>query len=253
MSGIGAALSQVFLQILIENVGNDEMRKNAGFVVHQIIAGFFMVVLFMVGSSEWWFSGNATPEFTADRLFSDNGVSKWCSALVLGELLLWDIPCGLLISSLRDPLMLTHHVVMALVAYIGAFRVPSYYCLFFFGVVELSSIPLVVVDMFHPQKGLPALLANPFLSSLNEACRIAFALLFLLVRAIYFPYIVFVWMVPDILELLPVSNMQWELRAVLLSAVGLTLLQLYWATLIIKQVAKLLSGGDKTVTTKKTK
>lgn len=131
-------------------------------------------------------------------------------------MLFWDIPCGFLVRSLREPLMLLHHFGMAYVAQVHAFQLhlsPShirglscrtpesadfasshrwgrevrcvrggaqgggwaasgfvrgvqavpdlvqaalwplycYYCVFFFGFIEISGLPLVVVDLFHPK------------------------------------------------------------------------------------------------------
>lgn len=147
---------------------------------------------------------------------------------------------------------LGHHVVMALVAYVGAFHLPSSYCLFFFGLVELSSIPLAVVDFFHPQKGLPQLLEHSaVLRALNDQARVVFALLFLLVRALYFPYVVGGCLLPDVGAVWGqherlgqlLTDRQGSLAVIVVSAVCMTLLQLYWAVLIAKQVLKLVLGG----------
>ena len=138
---------------------------------------------------------------------------------------------------------------MAVVAYVGAVHLPSAYYLFFFGVVELSSIPLAIVDFFHPQKGLPQLLEkSTFLKTLNEMSRIVFAVLFMIVRAVYFPYVVIILLLPDVVATWTNNppDMQKSLAVVVASSVGLTLLQLYWAVLIGKQVMKLLNrnGSD---------
>jgi hypothetical protein len=141
-------------------------------------------------------------------------------------------------------------MVMALVAYVGVYHLPSAYYLFFFGVVELSSIPLAVVDFFHPQKGLPWLLDDSsLLRTVNEISRVLFALLFLVVRALCFPYVVGLRLLPDVMETwrkqLILANDVAPLGVIVVSSVGLTLLQLYWATLIVKQLLKLISGrGD---------
>jgi len=34
------------------------------------------------------------------------------SAVILGNMVFWDIPCSLIVPSLKDPLMLGHHVIM---------------------------------------------------------------------------------------------------------------------------------------------
>ena len=110
-------------------------------------------------------------------------------------------------------------MVMAAVAYVGVFHLPSAYYLFFFGVVELSSVPLAVVDLFHPHKGLPQLLeASAPLRLLNEAARAGRA------------------------GLVP-AGAAGPLGVIVVSAAGLTLLQLHWAGLIAGQLLKMLRGG----------
>ena len=67
-------------------------------------------------------------------------------------MLLWDIPVGIMSDGMGDPIMHLHHVGFFVVATIalGVFShgvpVGSAYAPFFFGVIELSSIPLVIVD-----------------------------------------------------------------------------------------------------------
>ena len=67
-------------------------------------------------------------------------------------MLLWDIPVGIMSDGMGDPIMHLHHIGFFVVATIalGVFShgvpVGSAYAPFFFGVIELSSIPLVIVD-----------------------------------------------------------------------------------------------------------
>jgi|TARA_B110000003_G_C16507095_1_gene479687 hypothetical protein len=114
--------------------------------------------------------------------------------------------------------------------------------LFFFGFCEISSIPLAVVDFFHPKHFEKLTKSSKLLASINEMSRYSFAALFLMMRAIYFPYVVGFMLLPDIYNLLQDSRSganEQVLYGIALSASSLTLLQLYWATLILKQVAKI--------------
>ena len=120
-------------------------------------------------------------------MYNQNATARWMSAVILGEMVFWDIPCSLLVPSLKDPLMLGHHIVMTsvcapppreaaashdrpesycyslcnvqplglcvvvifykpcrYVAWVGAYSLPCCYYLFFFGLAELSSVPLQV-------------------------------------------------------------------------------------------------------------
>ena len=67
----------------------------------------------------------------------------------------------------------------------------QYYTTFFLGVIEISSIPLVIVDVFHPKHFQDQLATSAFYDALNSNARILFAVAFLAVRAVYFPVVIF--------------------------------------------------------------
>ena len=115
----------------------------------------------------------------------------------------------------------------------------------------INNFSIAIVDFFHPKHFEALTKNNPILSKINEVARILFAMLFILMRALYFPYIYATMLVPDIFDLLSKqpflvnkqkANMLW---IILGSSTALTMLQLYWATLVLAQVIKLLKGGDK--------
>merc|ERR1719359_1697822 len=113
-------------------------------------------------------------------------------------MVLWDIPCSVFIPSMKDNVMLAHHLGMALVAgAVSTTGTGSYYALFFFGVIEISSIPLTLVDIFHPKRFPQLAKKYAILGTANEVCRPLFAVLFLLLRALYFPIVIFRSLLPD--------------------------------------------------------
>ncbi len=57
----------------------------------------------------------------------------------------------------------------------------TYYAVFFFAVVEVSSVPLCAVDLY---RSIPSLLKQPVHNAINEVCRVTFALSFLVVRCV---------------------------------------------------------------------
>ena len=85
--------------------------------------------------------------------------------------------------------------------------------------------------------------------------RAVFAVTYLLVRALYFPMVIFSQVVPDLLGLLssatppPVSK--GSLGAILAAALALTALQLHWGKLLVEQAlgqarpGSLLGGKEK--------
>ncbi|CAB9525360.1 expressed unknown protein [Seminavis robusta] len=174
----------------------------------------------------------------------DVKTSKWdggtfMARLVLGTLL-YDIPVGALTGSV-DVMMHMHHFGMFTVASIamGIWTQPhaplyTRYCPFFFGVVELSSIPLTIVDIFHPKKQpewFQFAQNHPIILQINEIARISFAILYILLRMVYFPRVITRQVVPEALAKL--NNPQNEHYKIpilvgLIFSVLFTLLQLYW-------------------------
>ena len=87
--------------------------------------------------------------------------------------------------------------------------------------------------------------ASACLGGLNGVCRLAFVLSFLLLRNLLFPYIAFAQATPDLLVLLRRGEDGAAPLFGLAIAVGFTALQLHWGALLLKQLAKLVRGGDK--------
>jgi hypothetical protein len=70
------------------------------------------------------------------------------SEFVLGMMFFWDIPVSFFTRELRQPAMLVHHVLMFVTAAVALGFLSegrpllAYYAPFFFGAVELSSLPV---------------------------------------------------------------------------------------------------------------
>lgn len=162
------------------------------------------------------------------------------SAFQLGYQL-WAIPVGVLHVG-EDMTMLLHHFAVVISASMTGFLSIGfrYYSPFFYGVMELSSIPLSVMNSFKDNKEL-----RDKYPTVNAMSRAAFVSSFLLIRIILclsrWPvflrdnFIVFYTQPMGFYKFY--SFLQWSL------AVTLQLLQLYWATLIIKGVVKVAIGG----------
>ena len=172
-----------------------------------------------------------------------------------GALALWDIPASLVgASGPPDILMHLHHAGMVAAVALclglgsaGGVGMGTHIAPIFFGVVEISSVPLQVVDLFHPKKsphwhrfaeGTSAFAR--LCAAGNEVARIAFALLFLAVRGVYFPWVVAFISAPDLYAEGSLAS-----QALLCLSMLFTLLQMYWAWLVCGQVKKALFGGAK--------
>ena len=69
----------------------------------------------------------------------------------------------------------------------------TYYAPFFYGVIEISGIVLSFIDVFHPKHKpwVDWLQGFPKLSAFNDAMRAVFFILYMVVRAMYFPWVIF--------------------------------------------------------------
>jgi hypothetical protein len=211
-AGLGCLAAQCCLYVLFAYiVPPGPWRESPGFTAHQAICFPLMVALMVVGAPAWFFPDTETTALSSTlqgRVVDVHATGHMLGQVVLGELVLWDIPCSVMIKSLREPLMFAHHLGMALVAYTTMSPLGSYYSLFFFGAIEISGVPLSFVDTFHPKHvhWCDYLKVAPRLNALNEVARVAFAAAYLPLRAVYFPYVIFTSVVPDMLAALRLAH-----------------------------------------------
>jgi len=220
-------------------------QRQPGFLAHQIIALPLMIYVASVGTARWFSDRSVgTPD---SRIYGRDSTSELLSAILLGELVFWDIPLTFL-PTIYSPAAMGHHVGLAVLALIALTPYLQYYVPFFVGVIEISSIPLQVVDFFHPKHFADLLQGSPSLGLLNTVARALFILSFVSLRTLWFPYVVFARVFPDLLSLIPsrtdAASVAWLYMAMAF-AVAFTGLQLYWSVLLVQQVRKALAkGGD---------
>mgnify|MGYP005724990255 CR=1 FL=1 len=220
-----------------------------------------MVYVTAVGARAWFHPDAAliaASRTMLGRSIEPQSVGEHLSHVLLGSNVLWDIPMGFLSESLRvrsnARLMFMHHAAVVLLSYLTiALPFFQYYSVFFFGVIEISSAPMALMDLCHPRNVGWSKLAqsNATLKAFNAASRAVFALTYMLVRALYFPYVMAVGVVPDLLELLGAAEPpvpKWVVTIFLVSAGLLTALQLYWAKLLVDAAT---GGGGSGAGTKK--
>jgi TLC domain len=250
-----ANLAGVFVLALLLKLSPIEgpWKSNALFSAKQVITIGLMIYQTVYGFVYW---SQANYDYTTNppHILVTEDPYDWEGGLFLSRVvlggLLQDIPVGILTGSV-DMLMHWHHLGMFLVATIslGFWSSPTTplltrYAPFFFGVIELSSIPLAIVDVFHPQKQ-PEWhqyhLQHKPLQVLNEVSRTSFAVLYIVMRMLYFPRIIVSQVLPDgWSKLQQEANAPYKLAIsiVLIFSTLFTLLQLYWGTLVLRQIAK---------------
>lgn len=258
--GLSCATLQVVLYLLFstKTLGTGPWAETPSFTAHQIVVLPVLLYLSMQGLREIEFGGSdtAVERLTAPRHFH-------FSEFVLGMMFFWDIPTGLLTPALREIPMVLHHIGMFSTAAIAmgilsnGTPILGYYAPFYFGLVELSSLPLIVVDIFHPKhkvwhKYLTSTERPPWIMKLNELSRLVFAFSFLLVRTMAFPYVSVVGVLADVLEVtsLPLEerNNVPDLPLLIMAFLNVlfSFLQLYWGSLLIRQIIKLIRGSGDT-------
>ena len=243
------ALSLAFARILPKGPWSED----PGFTAHQVVTVPLMAYLTYHGMREWYSKDDHG--YTAlDRILGPHPKPD-LSEVVMAMMFFWDIPTGFLVRSLRNPAMVAHHIAMfatstlALGAWSDGHALLGYYAAYYFGAIEISSIPLILVDLFHPKhKAWHEYYqsAPTWLKRFNEINRICFAILFLGARAISFPYVSFTTVIPDLWHVasLPVEERivsVYPLYGMAILNTFFSLLQLYWGSLVLRQVVKALT------------
>lgn len=145
---------------------------------------------------------------------------------------LWAVPVGLLMVN-ESTTMLIHHACVILIAGMSCFCTAGYryHCPFFYGLIEISSVPLSIMNMFKNNRKW---IENK--PSVYAAVRVTFAVAFLTTRVV-------MW-IPQMFDFLYIISLYfWTCQSPFCYAVNgvnfsngifLTCLQLFWASEIVK-------------------
>ena len=156
----------------------------------------------------------------------------------------WDFAVSFLHKELNAPEMLAHHSLAALLCYWGlTMPYMHYYAIYFMGVAEVSSVPLVLVDIckYYPEfaKRFPLV---------DLLSKLAFAAAFLAVRDVFWVYTaVTVW--KDGVGILRKGNFPakypgYITASVLVANAFFTTLQIVWTGKLLQGAAELFGGKD---------
>jgi len=243
-TGVCLAAAQLVLSALFSLPCAGFARRQPAFTAHQVVTLPFMIYVAWVGSMGWFYP---TPHDLANgqtlegRLYGRDEVGERLSALVLGAMIFWDVPCTACLPSIYSASGLGHHVALIALASICLLPYMQHYAPFFVGVIEISSIPLVFVDFFHPKHFAEIANSHAVLSVINEALRVLFALSFVVLRTVWFPIVQGLHVIPDLATQLNFSGDGYRagLAAVGIAfGAGFTVLQWHWSYLLICQVLR---------------
>lgn len=220
-------------------------------MAHQFVALGYMLLCSMIGGAVF-LNPAAWPANAAGALLVPNGTSRFLGAVLLGELLAWDIPCGLLIKKLRKPDMLVHHVLMAFgPAYNAVFHAPIFTGVFYLGLSELSTVPLTLNEMHASAHDTVAAKEpeSPRLAGLSrwrDAWQVVAAISFVIVRAFGWVCVTGLSLLPDTLQVLPTAGkLKPWLLVHLIGGISFTALQLYWFLLLVRYTISNGMGGKR--------
>jgi len=153
--GGGACLiSQLVLYLMFRRSRDPIRRKNAGYTAHSVVALVLMATVSAIGVVGYHGHTSSLPSSllpaaattAAGRILVPSGQARWLASTIVGALALWDIPTSLRVVGLRKPDVIAHHLAMLVVAWWGATLLPTGYLFYYFGVSEVSSVPLVLYD-----------------------------------------------------------------------------------------------------------
>jgi len=188
----------------------------------------------------WYGSGsnihNSTPEGRLYGYWNESGKI----ASVFFAFQVWTFIMGFFIPEFCTLILMIHHFVTALCCWFCLqHQMYHYYCLFFSGLSEISSIPLVGITLsnYFPQT---------FHGVFTEVCKVSFALLFSYYRIYQWVKIAYL-MSSDIGHAL--SNgvgekyrpgKSYTLYATQICVYVVCLMQFYWYSIILTQIGKAL-------------
>lgn len=237
---IGLFLSWGILCLLFQRV--DYFKAKPISAAHQVVVLAPFTFLAVDGTRLWFFDSEFAAAFKGDKIFGDYGPAI-SLVIVMLAFQIWDLCTTLAMASSKEVKDQTQHIIhhastvflVTLGLTNGKHGFLMYYGAFFFGISEVSSIPLGIMDLFKYSE--PLRHAFP---AISEASRVLFAILFLAIRCVYWPIVsVDFW-----IACLASDAALWLQIIWYFFNIALTLLQFYWGSLVVRGIMRKLSGGD---------
>jgi TLC domain len=162
----------------------------------QVVAGACVTYLAGAGLVLWFSEEAVALQKNPFYGYSQNVVDHLIAPMISYQG--WNFILCLFVPELRDVAMLGHHFVTLSLAYFGLHPYLHYFGLYYFGVAELTNVPLTLVDVFkylgeEPKKKElkkkdPDNYKDEY-HTINEVSRVSFAVSFIGLRLIAWPVI----------------------------------------------------------------
>ena len=162
---------------------------------------------------------------------------------------LWSLPMGLFIVH-ESPVMIIHHISTLMTSLLSSLFLPGFriYAPFFFGLIELSSVPLAMINYLKDHYEWTMV----HVPTTYQGIRFLFAFLFLSLRVVlWIPQILPVLKALALLAWICITKDDYPIRFVIivvfwLTILVLTALQLYWGMFVAKSLVIVLRKKQKT-------
>uniref|UniRef100_A0A7S3K1K0 TLC domain-containing protein n=1 Tax=Aureoumbra lagunensis TaxID=44058 RepID=A0A7S3K1K0_9STRA len=252
---IGVCGGMTIMYLILRKVFSErgsKFARNPSLAAHGFTFCAPFIYLSSMGIRYWFFDDSL---MTMDRTFGYHQGAERIALVMVGAQI-FDIPSSLLIGgALASPTFIAHHItVLWLATQAIHYQFVLYYGFYFLGVIELSTPLLAFVDMF---RDFPKF-ADMFPIT-NEICRVLFAIAFFSVRIfLWIPASICFW--KDALDVLfnfatnaskipfsaeqPPTVPKYVIFFWLFVHAGLSSLQWYWATKILRAIYAM-AIGDK--------
>lgn len=215
------------------------LDKNPLSVAHQVVAFPSLCYISLYASYTWFFDAGFQEAFEDDMIFSYYEAARNIVWVMMGFMI---VEIAHLIIAKGGPEVFMHHIFVLVLGNIGLMYggpdgtyLMLYYGVYFFGVSELSSIPLAFMDLFRENKDL----ANEY-PVLKDSVRVVFSVLFVILRVFYWAYVVYGWLGEFFGKFDEIAL--WAFLPFAIACVLLTGLQWFWAYLIVRGVMKMAKG-----------
>ncbi len=211
--------------------------RTSDIIAFEIAAGISVLYLGCAGviiSQGWFGTGPELARLQKDMLHtkSDFVINHLVYPMVTFQL--WNVLLCLFTPDLNVPEMLAHHLITAALGYFGLHPYLHGYGLFFFGVAELTNVPLTAYDIFKYMKA--AKWQEKYATTFTVA-KLSFAVSFVILRLIVWPMTSYPFW-KDSVALLQSgkAHSNFVVLFFLLANVFLTFLQFFWGWKIVESV-----------------
>ncbi|GMI00716.1 hypothetical protein TrLO_g8512 [Triparma laevis f. longispina] len=238
-TGLALILLQTLLQNLLLRSSFPVLNKKPGYLAHTLIVVPLMTFVSLFGLFGYLFD---FPQNVASPVLSNLPNAKILASILSG-IMIWDVPTSYAVPGLRSSDILIHHSLLFFISILAAMKLSSYWCYFYFGVVELVSPPLSVYDQLERCTEIAEECKDKNLEKLKkwrDSWKVIAAVTFTITRAGMFTFVTWFKFLPQCMKALSIANpvQKAVIQFMSVMVVGFSALQLWWFSLLVKEAAK---------------